>query len=81
MGLLVDGKWHDKWYPTEKTGGRFIREDAQFRNWSVQGIVGDANGEMLLAADSLPDGGTRGLMHNHNIRHQNDNLYLRGESL
>ena len=33
MGLLVDGKWHDKWYPTEKTGGRFIREDAQFRNW------------------------------------------------
>lgn len=33
MGLLVNGKWHDKWYPTEKTGGRFIREDAQFRNW------------------------------------------------
>jgi putative glutathione S-transferase len=32
MGLLVDGKWHDKWYPTEKTEGRFIREDAQFRN-------------------------------------------------
>jgi len=33
MGLLVDGKWHDKWYPTEQSGGRFIREDAQFRNW------------------------------------------------
>lgn len=33
MGLLVDGVWHDQWYDTEKTGGRFVREDAQFRNW------------------------------------------------
>ncbi|HLU77907.1 MAG TPA: glutathione S-transferase family protein [Burkholderiales bacterium] len=33
MGLLVDGKWHDQWYDTVGTGGRFIRSDAQFRNW------------------------------------------------
>lgn len=33
MGLLVDGKWHDKWYDTEKNDGRFIREESQFRNW------------------------------------------------
>jgi len=33
MGLLVDGRWHDQWYDTESTGGRFIREDSQFRNW------------------------------------------------
>lgn len=33
MGLLVDGIWHDQWYDTRKTGGRFVREDAQFRNW------------------------------------------------
>lgn len=33
MGLLVDGKWHDKWYDTEKSGGRFIRQESQFRNW------------------------------------------------
>ncbi|ADU66277.1 glutathione S-transferase family protein [Desulfurispirillum indicum] len=33
MGLLVDGKWHDKWYDTAKHGGRFVREDARFRNW------------------------------------------------
>lgn len=33
MGLLVDGKWHDKWYDTEKHGGRFERSEAQFRNW------------------------------------------------
>src|SRR5690606_21538139 len=33
MGLLVDGKWHDQWYDTDSTGGRFIRSDAQFRHW------------------------------------------------
>ncbi|SFH56602.1 glutathione S-transferase family protein [Pisciglobus halotolerans] len=33
MGLLVDGKWHDKWYDTESSGGRFIRQSSQFRNW------------------------------------------------
>ena len=33
MGLLVDGKWQDDWYDTEKTGGRFKREEAVFRNW------------------------------------------------
>lgn len=33
MGLLVDGQWHDQWYDTKSTGGRFIRSDSQFRNW------------------------------------------------
>lgn len=33
MGLLVDGVWKDEWYDTSKTGGRFVRKDAQFRNW------------------------------------------------
>ena len=33
MGLLVDGKWQDRWYDTSKAGGRYIRSDAQFRNW------------------------------------------------
>ena len=33
MGLLVDGKWHVKWYSTSETGGRFVRQEAQFRNW------------------------------------------------
>ncbi|MBO0343881.1 glutathione S-transferase family protein [Roseibium sp. CAU 1637] len=33
MGLLVDGKWQDKWYDTEGNGGKFKREDAAFRNW------------------------------------------------
>ena len=33
MGLLVDGKWHDAWYDTASSGGRFIRSRSQFRNW------------------------------------------------
>lgn len=35
MGLLVDGKWQDRWYDTSKTSGRFVRDQARFRNWIV----------------------------------------------
>ena len=31
MGLLVDGKWSDRWYETESTGGRFVRKQSAFR--------------------------------------------------
>ncbi|PTW54983.1 putative glutathione S-transferase [Breoghania corrubedonensis] len=33
MGLLIDGKWQDRWYDTAKTGGKFKRESSKFRNW------------------------------------------------
>ncbi|MEP3603908.1 MAG: glutathione S-transferase family protein [Stappiaceae bacterium] len=33
MGLLVEGKWVDRWYDTGKSGGKFVRKDAAFRNW------------------------------------------------
>lgn len=33
MGLLVDGKWVDRWYDTDKTGGRFVRSQSQWRDW------------------------------------------------
>ncbi|NDW03036.1 glutathione S-transferase family protein [Jiella pacifica] len=33
MGLLVDGKWQDKWYDTDKTGGKFERSKTTFRSW------------------------------------------------
>lgn len=33
MGLLVDGQWHDKWYDTSASKGKFVRSAAQFRNW------------------------------------------------
>ncbi|WP_138378945.1 glutathione S-transferase family protein [Luteithermobacter gelatinilyticus] len=31
MGLLINGKWVDQWYDTQKTGGRFRREESRFR--------------------------------------------------
>ncbi|MCM2971732.1 glutathione S-transferase family protein [Larsenimonas suaedae] len=37
MGLLVDGQWKDRWYDTESTGGEFVREQSQCRQW----VVGD----------------------------------------
>ncbi|MGP9499756.1 MULTISPECIES: glutathione S-transferase family protein [unclassified Halomonas] len=33
MGLLVNGEWHDQWYDTKKSGGEFVRESAQLRDW------------------------------------------------
>lgn len=33
MGLLVDGKWVDRWYDTQSTNGSFERSKSQFRNW------------------------------------------------
>jgi glutathionyl-hydroquinone reductase len=33
MGLLVDGAWHDVWYDTKASQGRFVRSESQFRNW------------------------------------------------
>jgi putative glutathione S-transferase len=33
MGLLVEGRWHDVWYDTKASQGRFVRTEAQFRNW------------------------------------------------
>lgn len=34
--MLVDGKWHDVWYPTDESKGRFVRSAAQFRNWVTE---------------------------------------------
>ena len=33
MGLLVDGRWEDRWYDTKSKKGRFVRKPSQFRNW------------------------------------------------
>jgi len=64
MGLLVDGKWHDRWYDTDKTGGRFERSKAQFRNWitpdgapgphGVGGFVAEPNRYHLYVAHACP---------------------------
>lgn len=46
MGLLVEGKWTDKWYDTKSTGGAFKRQESAFRNWVTAdgsaGPTGDA---------------------------------------
>ncbi|MEL6792271.1 MAG: glutathione S-transferase family protein [Pseudomonadota bacterium] len=33
MGKLIDGEWHDVWYDTKSSGGKFVRQESQFRNW------------------------------------------------
>ena len=33
MGHLVDGKWQGKRYSTAESDGKFVRKEAQFRNW------------------------------------------------
>ena len=41
MGLLIDGVWHDRWYDTKDTGGRFVRQESRFRNWiTADGAAG-----------------------------------------
>lgn len=32
MGLLIEGKWHDRWYDTKSTGGAFKRDASAFRH-------------------------------------------------
>lgn len=51
MGLLVDGKWHDKWYDTEGNDGRFIRTESQFRNWVTPDGSAGPSGEAGFKAE------------------------------
>lgn len=52
MGLLVDGKWVDQWYDTDKTGGKFEREAARFRNWVTTDGSAGPEGKGGFAAES-----------------------------
>ncbi|MCW9044029.1 MAG: glutathione S-transferase family protein [Pseudopelagicola sp.] len=52
MGLLVDGKWVDQWYDTNKTGGKFIRSESQFRNWITPDGAPGPSGKGGFAAES-----------------------------
>ncbi len=46
MGQLIDGIWHDTWYDTKKSSGKFVRDNATFRHWITAdgsaGPTGDA---------------------------------------
>ena len=52
MGLLIDGKWHDQWYDTDKTDGKFEREAARFRNWVTADGSPGPDGEGGFKAES-----------------------------
>ncbi|NNE89798.1 MAG: glutathione S-transferase family protein [Silicimonas sp.] len=53
MGQLVNGKWEDTWYDTKKSGGRFVRSTAKFRNWiTADGAPGPSgDGGFIAEAD------------------------------
>ena len=52
MGLLVDGVWHDQWYDTKSSGGKFQRSQAKFRNWITADGHAGPSGEGGFAAES-----------------------------
>ena len=52
MGLLIDGVWHDQWYDTESTGGRFRRESPKYRNWITPDGAPGPTGEGGFPASS-----------------------------
>ncbi|AMQ83690.1 MULTISPECIES: glutathione S-transferase family protein [Pseudomonas] len=51
MGLLVDGRWQDKWYESSKDGA-FQREQAQRRNWVTRNGEPGPSGEGGFAAEA-----------------------------
>jgi len=52
MGYLENGQWVDKWYDTSKTGGKFVRTTAAFRNWITADGSADPSGEAGFKAQS-----------------------------
>jgi putative glutathione S-transferase len=52
MGLLQDGKWVDRWYETESTGGRFVRNASSFRNWVTPDGAAGPSGKAGFRAES-----------------------------
>ena len=56
MGLLIDGQWHDRWYDTGESGGRFVRSAAQCRNWvTADGSPGPSGrGRLQGGAGAIP---------------------------
>jgi len=52
MGLLIDGVWHDQWYDTKSTGGRFVRDSSKFRNWITPEGSAGPSGESGFPAEA-----------------------------
>ena len=52
MGQLIDGQWSTQWYDTKKTGGKFVRSQAGFRNWVTADGAPGPSGEGGFAAEA-----------------------------
>jgi len=52
MGMLIEGRWTDRWYDTAASGGEFRRETARFRNWITPDGRPGPSGEGGFAAES-----------------------------
>lgn len=52
MGFLDEGVWNPAWYDTSKTGGRWIRTEAQFRNWVTADGAAGPSGTAGFKAES-----------------------------
>lgn len=52
MGMLVEGEWVDKGYDTAKSGGRFERSAAAFRNWVTADGAPGPSGEGGFAGEA-----------------------------
>src|SRR5690606_7853748 len=52
MGLLVDGKWQDTWYDTDKSGGRFERSRSKAGNWVTADGAPGPDGEGGFKAEA-----------------------------
>ena len=51
MGLLVEGEWHDVWYDTKASQGRFVRSESQFRSWVTADGSAGASGRAGFRAE------------------------------
>ncbi|VEA21006.1 Glutathione S- transferase omega [Salmonella enterica subsp. enterica] len=51
MGQLIDGVWHDTWYDTKSSGGKFQRSASAFRNWLTADGAPGPSGEGGFAAE------------------------------
>ncbi|MFK7875348.1 MAG: glutathione S-transferase family protein [Paracoccaceae bacterium] len=52
MGLLIDGVWHDTWYDTKSSNGKFQRSVAKFRSWITKDGSPGPSGAGGFAAES-----------------------------
>ncbi|MBW4024966.1 MAG: glutathione S-transferase family protein [Proteobacteria bacterium] len=52
MGYAENGVWNTGWYDTKAHGGRFLRSEAQFRNWVTADGAPGPSGEGGFAAEA-----------------------------